>query len=77
MKRLVYMVGVVILAGCSRNVPVPAEVFDIAKKTCSVYNSTLESVTGEQWFPTFSSNMRIVCKREGLKDKFIITFSVE
>lgn len=78
MKSLIIIIGsTVAMLGCVRNVPVPQEGFDIAKKTCATYNSVPESITGEYWFPTFSENIKIVCKREDPKEKFVVTLELK
>ena len=77
MKSLIIVCSAVAIMGCSRNIPVPQEGFDIAKKTCATYNPVPESITGEYWFPTFSENIKIVCKREDLKEKFVVTLELK
>lgn len=78
MKNLIIVVAsVVAMVGCARNTPVPQNAFEIANKTCATYNATPETITGQYWFPTFSANIKIVCRKEDSKEKLVITLEVE
>lgn len=50
-----------LLVGCSRNVPVIPEAFDMGNRGCNAFNSDLKKVKGLYHFPEYAESLVFTC----------------
>ena len=75
MIKYILAASVITLAGCSKNLPVDASVFDAANTGCEAYGATLKSVSGKLWFPTFKQEVVMVCSKPDATEDLILSLS--
>lgn len=76
MIKVGILLSVIGLMACSKTVEAPIEMVETAEKLCAVANAKPEVLTGRLWFPTFTGEFYIRCKREDMKEKIEYTVRV-
>lgn len=73
MIKIGILVFALALTACSKNVEAPIEMVGIAEKLCAAADAKTEVVSGRFWFPTFTTELYIRCKREDIEGKLEYT----
>lgn len=73
--KYILATSIIILTGCSKNMPVDASVFDAANTGCEAYGATFQSLSGKLWFPTFKEEVVVVCSKPNTTEDLILSLS--